>query len=119
MTPLLRSRVAALTQNTLRSSRTAAPARAFSRTAAARGGNLEYDPPTGELFGTPAGQKRKREDWELIFYIGFFGSFAFAAIAYQFKPDTSIQTWALEEARRRLEAEGILPDADNVTEEED
>lgn len=26
----------------------------------------------------------------------------------------SIQTWALEEARRRLEAEGILPDPDNV-----
>jgi hypothetical protein len=24
----------------------------------------------------------------------------------------SIQTWALEEARRRLEAEGILPDPD-------
>jgi hypothetical protein len=26
--------------------------------------------------------------------------------------DHSIQTWALEEARRRLEAEGILPDPD-------
>lgn len=25
----------------------------------------------------------------------------------------SIQTWALEEARRRLEAEGILEDPDN------
>ena len=25
----------------------------------------------------------------------------------------SIQTWALEEARRRLEAEGILPDSSN------
>merc|ERR1712093_192209 len=29
-------------------------------------------------------------------------------LAYAFKPDTSIQTWALEEARRRLEVEGIL-----------
>ena len=28
----------------------------------------------------------------------------------------SIQTWALEEARRRLEAEGILPDPDNKKE---
>ena len=28
--------------------------------------------------------------------------------------DGSIQTWALEEARRRLEAEGILPDPDSV-----
>ena len=27
--------------------------------------------------------------------------------------DDSIQTWALEEARRRLEAEGILPDPDD------
>ena len=26
---------------------------------------------------------------------------------------TRIQTWALEEARRRLEAEGILPDPDD------
>ncbi|EAT83819.1 hypothetical protein SNOG_08651 [Parastagonospora nodorum SN15] len=32
-------------------------------------------------------------------------------------PDTSIQTWALEEARRRLEAEGILPDPDAKKEE--
>lgn len=27
-----------------------------------------------------------------------------------FKPDTTIQTWALEEARRRLEKEGIIDD---------
>lgn len=29
----------------------------------------------------------------------------------------SIQTWALEEARRRLEAEGILPDPDSKPKE--
>jgi len=45
-----------------------------------------------------------------LFYYGFYGSFAVAAVAYAFKPDTSIQTWALEEARRRLEKEGILED---------
>ena len=28
-------------------------------------------------------------------------------------PEYRIQTWALEEARRRLEAEGILPDPDD------
>ena len=28
-----------------------------------------------------------------------------------------IQTWALEEARRRLEAEGILPDPDDEAKE--
>jgi hypothetical protein len=30
----------------------------------------------------------------------------------------SIQTWALEEARRRLEAEGILEDPDNKKDDE-
>jgi hypothetical protein len=30
-----------------------------------------------------------------------------------------IQTWALEEATRRLEKEGILPDPDDVEDEED
>lgn len=41
----------------------------------------------------------------------------------QYDPDSvleltfhSIQTWALEEARRRLEAEGILPDPDTKKE---
>lgn len=30
----------------------------------------------------------------------------FGVVGYCYKPDTSIQTWALEEARRRLEIEG-------------
>lgn len=30
----------------------------------------------------------------------------------------SIQTWALEEARRRLEAEGLLPDPDKVNDKQ-
>ncbi|KAL8889882.1 MAG: hypothetical protein Q9215_002918 [Flavoplaca cf. flavocitrina] len=42
-----------------------------------------YDPPSGWLWGIPPGEKKEKE---------------------------GIQTWALEEARRRLEAEGILPD---------
>ena len=54
---------------------------------------------------------------------GFCGSIAAAIVAYQFRPDTrlarrcwvvlnseanldSISTWALEEAKQRLEAEG-------------
>ncbi|KAJ5280980.1 hypothetical protein N7478_006352 [Penicillium angulare] len=67
-----------------------------------------YDPPTGWLFGVKPGQKYVKEGWENIWYYGFIGSFLVAGVAYVFKPDTSIQTWALEEARRRLEAEGIL-----------
>ncbi|KAB5566570.1 ESSS subunit of NADH:ubiquinone oxidoreductase-domain-containing protein [Coniochaeta sp. 2T2.1] len=70
----------------------------------------QYDPPTGWLFGVKPGEKYKPEGWENIFFYGFCGSLAVFAVAYAFKPDTSIQTWALEEARRRLEAEGILPD---------
>ncbi|KAJ5086628.1 hypothetical protein NUU61_007935 [Penicillium alfredii] len=73
-----------------------------------------YDPPTGWLFGVKPGHKYVKEGWENIWYYGFIGSFLVAGVAYVFKPDTSIQTWALEEARRRLEAEGILEDPDKV-----
>ncbi|KAJ5138637.1 uncharacterized protein N7515_003485 [Penicillium bovifimosum] len=73
-----------------------------------------YDPPTGWLFGVKPGQKYQKEGWENIWYYGFIGSLLVAGVAYVFKPDTSIQTWALEEARRRLEAEGILEDPDKV-----
>ena len=88
--------------------------RAFSQSQAVRGGGHEshYDPPTGWLFGVKPGEKYEKEGWEGPMYYGFGGAVAFAVIAYAFKPDTSIQTWALEEARRRLEAEGILPDPD-------
>ncbi|KAJ5454329.1 uncharacterized protein N7458_005285 [Penicillium daleae] len=73
-----------------------------------------YDPPTGWLFGVKPGQKYEKEGWEGIWYYGFIGSLLVAGVAYVFKPDTSIQTWALEEARRRLEAEGILEDPEKV-----
>ncbi|KAJ5755964.1 hypothetical protein N7533_005507 [Penicillium manginii] len=71
-------------------------------------------PPTGWLFGVRPGQKYEKEGWEGIWYYGFIGSFLVAGVAYVFKPDTSIQTWALEEARRRLEAEGILEDPEKA-----
>ncbi|KAH8697501.1 ESSS subunit of NADH:ubiquinone oxidoreductase-domain-containing protein [Talaromyces proteolyticus] len=73
-----------------------------------------YDPPSGWLFGVKPGQKYVKEGWENVWYYGFIGSLVAAGVAYVFKPDTSIQTWALEEARRRLEAEGILEDPDKV-----
>jgi hypothetical protein len=34
------------------------------------------------------GEKRVKEDWENIFYYGFFGSMALFAVVYAFKPDT-------------------------------
>ncbi|KAL1955998.1 hypothetical protein VTO42DRAFT_7898 [Malbranchea cinnamomea] len=73
-----------------------------------------YDPPTGWLWGVKPGEKYVKEGWEGLFAYGFVGSLIIAGIAYAFKPDTSIQTWALEEARRRLEKEGILEDPENV-----
>ncbi|KAA8644614.1 hypothetical protein EYZ11_007993 [Aspergillus tanneri] len=89
----------------------------FSTRSSLRGGTGHgdhYDPPTGWLFGIKPGQKYVKEGWETMWYYGFIGSLLAAGVAYVFKPDTSIQTWALEEARRRLEAEGILEDPDKV-----
>ncbi|CAG7939142.1 unnamed protein product [Penicillium salamii] len=96
--------------------RTPQTTRAFSTQPSLRAADHgdHYDPPTGWLFGVKPGQKYEKEGWENIWYYGFIGSFLVAGVAYVFKPDTSIQTWALEEARRRLEAEGILEDPSKV-----
>ncbi|KAF2121383.1 NADH:ubiquinone oxidoreductase 11.6kD subunit [Lophiotrema nucula] len=112
--PPLSSATRALTRPTLYyplGFRTAS--RPFSQSKAVRSDHgPSYDPPSGWLFGVKPGEKYEKEGWEGIWYWGFFGSIGLAVVAYAFKPDTSIQTWALEEARRRLEAEGILPDPD-------
>jgi hypothetical protein len=64
-----------------------------------------------------------KEEWENIWYVGMFGSMAMAAVLLYYKPDTrlvtsssvrpiiqsglcSIQTWALREAKERMEARG-------------
>ncbi|KAF3901402.1 hypothetical protein AA313_de0206304 [Arthrobotrys entomopaga] len=75
------------------------------------GGHHEepYDEPSGWFLGVPPNETRPNEGWEKIMWYGFFGAFAAFTVALAYKPDTSIQTWALEEARRRLEKEGILP----------
>ncbi|KAI5829008.1 hypothetical protein K523DRAFT_243196 [Schizophyllum commune Tattone D] len=68
-----------------------------------------HNEPSGFLFGEkpPApGQKRQKENWENIWYIGMYGSMIVAAIGLYYKPDTSIQTWALAEAKRRMEERG-------------
>ncbi|KAF4622897.1 hypothetical protein D9613_001868 [Agrocybe pediades] len=72
-------------------------------------GAPQYNEPTGWLFGEkppPPGQKRVKEDWENVWYIGMFGSMAFAAVMLYYKPDTSVQSWALQEAKERMEARG-------------
>ncbi|TFK77033.1 Ndufb11, NADH dehydrogenase 1 beta subcomplex subunit [Pluteus cervinus] len=68
-----------------------------------------YNEPSGYLFGEkplPPGQKRVKEDWENIWYLGMFGSMAFASVMLYYKPDTSVQSWALNEAKARMEARG-------------
>jgi len=47
-----------------------------------------------------------KEDWENMWYIGMFGTMAFATVMLYYKPDTSIQTLALREAKERMEARG-------------
>ncbi|CAH0052725.1 unnamed protein product [Clonostachys solani] len=85
-------------------------ARSFSLTTRRQGGGgQQWDPPTGWLWGIKPGEKPEPEGWEWPMYI-FCGALAAATVALAFKPDTTVSTWALEEARRRLEAEGILPD---------
>ncbi|KAH6900723.1 ESSS subunit of NADH:ubiquinone oxidoreductase-domain-containing protein [Thelonectria olida] len=88
-----------------------ASARCFSVTARRRGGHGEsqFEPPSGWLWGVKPGEKAEPEGWEWPTYI-FIGSLVATGVALAFKPDTTVSTWALEEARRRLEAEGILPD---------
>lgn len=99
------------------------------------GHESHYDPPGGWLWGLRPGEKAPREGWEIPFYVICAG-YVVAVIAYTMKEDTSyvfsfreaiaeagqelgsankrhrIQTWALEEARRRLEKEGLLEDPD-------
>ncbi|KAF7560591.1 hypothetical protein G7046_g3568 [Stylonectria norvegica] len=87
-------------------------ARAFSVTARRRSGHgseSQFDPPGGWLWGIKPGEKPEPEGWEWPMYF-FCGSLVATGLALAFKPDTTVSTWALEEARRRLEEEGILPD---------
>ncbi|KAL1917314.1 uncharacterized protein VTP21DRAFT_4970 [Calcarisporiella thermophila] len=77
-----------------------------------RGGghHQEWNQPSGRLFGEKPlapGQKRVKEDWETVYYWGMFGGLTFGAIAYYYKPDTSITTWATKEAEQRLRERGV------------
>ncbi|KAG6845784.1 hypothetical protein H0H87_003838 [Tephrocybe sp. NHM501043] len=96
-----------LPSTSLRALRVAAP-RLSGRRFASHGAP-QYNEPTGYLFGEkplPPGQKRVKEDWENIWYIGMYGTMLFAGVMLYYKPDTSIQTWALNEAKQRMEARG-------------
>ncbi|KAF8314974.1 hypothetical protein DL93DRAFT_2057709 [Clavulina sp. PMI_390] len=92
----------------LRTSSTTASRSILQRRYASHGAP-HFNEPSGNLFGEKPlapGQKRKREDWELMWYIGMFGSMGLAAVGLYYKPDTSINTWAMQEAKQRMEARG-------------
>ncbi|KAI8980650.1 ESSS subunit of NADH:ubiquinone oxidoreductase-domain-containing protein [Trametes punicea] len=79
---------------------------------ASHGGGPHYNEPTGYLFGEkplPPAQKRKKEAWENVWYVGMYGSMLLAAVLLYYKPDTSINSWALKEAKARMEARGEKP----------
>ena len=60
--------------------------------------------PKGNLFGeTPPanGQKRQREDWELIWYWGMGGAFVLMGVALATRPDTKPSAWARDELEKR------------------
>lgn len=62
----------------------------MSTTMARRSGDkMEYDPPTGWLFGVRPGEKYEREGWEIPFYTLFCGGLVGAGVLMAFKPDTS------------------------------
>ncbi|KAI0788576.1 ESSS subunit of NADH:ubiquinone oxidoreductase-domain-containing protein [Abortiporus biennis] len=95
----------------LRTLHRAAPRRvpAPSPRYSSHGHGPQYNEPSGWLFAEkppPPGQKRRKEEWERMWYYGMYGSMALAAVLIYYKPDTSIQTWALNEAKARMEARG-------------
>ncbi|KAH0842625.1 NADH:ubiquinone oxidoreductase [Fonsecaea pedrosoi] len=75
----------------------------------AHGHDDHFDAPAGWLWGQRPGEKYEKEGWEGFAWV-FVASWVVAVAAYTMKEDTSIQTWALEEARRRLEKEGFYDD---------
>ncbi|KII93579.1 hypothetical protein PLICRDRAFT_49620 [Plicaturopsis crispa FD-325 SS-3] len=94
--------------STLRTLHMSHPRRSVGRRYASHGAP-HFNEPTGLLFGEkpPApGQKRQKEDWENLWYYGMFGTMGVAAVLLYYKPDTSVQTWALKEAKERMEARG-------------
>ncbi|KAJ9606255.1 hypothetical protein H2200_009216 [Cladophialophora chaetospira] len=76
---------------------------------ASGGHDDHFDAPSGWLWGLRPGEKYEKEGWEGLAWV-FVASWVVAIAAYTMKEDTSIQTWALEEARRRLEKEGFYDD---------
>ncbi|KAJ1962166.1 hypothetical protein H4R34_004131 [Dimargaris verticillata] len=69
----------------------------------------EYNRPSGWLFAEKPlkpGQKRRWEWWEPYLIFGYGGSYAVFFFFYQYKPDTTVQSWALYQAQKRMAERG-------------
>jgi hypothetical protein len=44
----------------------------------------------------PAGQKRVKEDWENIWYIGMFGTMGLTGVLLYYKPDSRCVAYSVE-----------------------
>lgn len=84
---LFRAAVAPL--RAVRCARQPLSSRGFSMSARRQGGGkLEFEPPTGWLWGVKPGEKAEAEGWEWPMYI-FLGGLAATGVALAFKPDTT------------------------------
>ncbi|BFZ57115.1 hypothetical protein PYCC9005_004165 [Savitreella phatthalungensis] len=76
------------------------------------GGAPPVFPPQGRLFNEPIlpkGQKRQKLPWENLWNYGFGGACLFGVLIAVNRPDTSVSTWALEEAKLRQQVSPTLP----------
>lgn len=63
--------------------------------------------PGGRLFGEPIlkpGERRKWFDWEAPFYLTMFTATVMLSVGLNLRPDSSVKTWAREEALARMAA---------------
>ncbi|OIS99736.1 PREDICTED: uncharacterized protein LOC109231312 [Nicotiana attenuata] len=77
------------------------------------------DRPNGYLFNRvppPPGQSRKWEDWELPCYITSFFTIVILGVGLNAKPDLTLETWAHQEALKRLELESSSAQIQSVDE---
>eukprot|EP00695_Tsukubamonas_globosa_P000978 TRINITY_DN191_c0_g1_i1.p1 TRINITY_DN191_c0_g1~~TRINITY_DN191_c0_g1_i1.p1 ORF type:complete len:143 (+),score=56.64 TRINITY_DN191_c0_g1_i1:74-502(+) len=67
----------------------------------------EFREPSGWKYGekpSESGEQPKREAWEMPWYTLMFGGMAVFVVGHMLKPDYSLNTWAKEEAQRRIDA---------------
>ena len=65
------------------------------------GGAMPYSEPGGNLFNKAPGADKKWDSWEYGWWSTAFAGLVFGVFGLWVRPDTSIKSWAMEEARAR------------------